>query len=239
MSTKLDILRKQVQAICGEADTALVLHATWQVARDDQALHERLGVSYATNAFRAVVTALRREVLMGLLRVWDKSKGGLRLDRLASEFRKPETIKLLSEARPVCLQARRARKYYAESLIEEVRSTLDETANSFLSLFAKYERSGEGTRLLKKMKDLRDERLAHFDMHATTVPDKNATDQEIDQFLADSMELVRHLRHLVLAEAFDPVEAAGVHRHYAKLFWASVRSERSEGHPNFRPASQE
>ncbi|MEJ1970820.1 MAG: hypothetical protein WDN03_19650 [Rhizomicrobium sp.] len=205
-------------------------------ARDDDALHKRLGVSYATNAFRAVVTALRREVLMGLLRIWDKSKGGLRLDRIASEIRKPETIQALTEARSACRQARRERKYYADSVFADVRIDLDSIASEFLQRFAKYENSGEGMSLLKKMRDLRDERLAHFDIRATMVSTKNATDEEIDEFFSDSTNLVQILRRLVLGELFDPDEAAEVHRYYAKFFWAAVRSERTEGHPNFLPA---
>ncbi len=190
---------------------------------------KRLGVSYATNAFRAVVTALRREVLMGLLRLWDKSKGGLRLDRIADEIRKPETVQALTEARSVCRHARQNEKYYADSVVADVRNNLDALATEFLQLFAKYERSGDGASILKKMRDLRDERLAHFDIHATMVSEKNATDQEIDEFFSDSTKLVQLLRRLVLGELFDPDEAAEVHRYYAKFFWASVRSERTEG----------
>jgi hypothetical protein len=39
---------------------------------------------------------------------------------------------------------------------------------------------------------------------------------------------------LFLATAYDPNETGGVYRHHAELFWAGVKGERTEGHPNYR-----
>jgi hypothetical protein len=50
-------------------------------------------------------------------------------------------------------------------------------------------------------------------------------------------ELIRLLLHLVLAHAYNPDETGKVYRHHANLFWASVRGERSDGHPNYRAPS--
>lgn len=175
---------------------------------------------------------------MGLLRLWDRSKGGVRIDKIAASVRKQETIEGLLEARSVTKHARSSGMVGAESILDEMRENLKSHATAFLEVMNKYDDNGEGAALLKKFRTLRHERLAHFDISATSAPEKNATDQEIDQFYSDSTNMVQVLRGLVLAEFFDPAEAADVHRYYAKYFWASVRGERTEGHPNFRPAEQ-
>lgn len=51
-------LRAQVKAAQEEFDLAVVCHEVWKPAAYDKDLHERMGVSHATNAFRVIVTAL-------------------------------------------------------------------------------------------------------------------------------------------------------------------------------------
>jgi hypothetical protein len=60
------------------------------------------------------------------------------------------------------------------------------------------------------------------------------TGRYIESFYQDTSELVRLLLSLIEALAYDPQDAALVYRHYATLFWAGVRGEQTEGHPNYR-----
>ncbi len=177
---------------------------------------------------------------MAMIRLWDKDKRAIGLPRIAAELRDPNIIQLLVDARAPAVSARKdatGLDSVSKHIAEALRVTLDETNRQFLDIAKRYETGGPGAPLLKKLIILRNERLAHFQVQAVSVPEKNATDQEIENFYYDNAEMTRLLRSLVLAQSFDPLEAGGVHQHYAKLFWASVRGERTEGHPDFKRPS--
>jgi len=42
------------------------------------------------------------------------------------------------------------------------------------------------------------------------------------------------LPSLVGGVAYDPADLAGVYEYYASFYWASVRGEKTKGHPNYR-----
>ena len=61
----------------------------------------------------------------------------------------------------------------------------------------------------------------------------DATDVEIESFYQDNSELIRLLLSLVEADVYDPKDTAEIYRHYATFFWAGMRGEQTEGHPNY------
>ncbi len=114
-----------------------------------------------------------------------------------------------------------------------MRKELGQCAGEAAALIAKYSKDGSHKAVRDRLKTLRDERLAHRQIKAApTGP--NTTDREIESFYQDTSELVRLLLSLVEALAYDPQDAASVYQHYASHFWAGVRGERTEGHPNYR-----
>lgn len=62
---------------------AIMFHEVWKPATYDESLHNRMGVSYATNAFHIVRAALRREMLLALMRLWDKRREAVRMKSAA------------------------------------------------------------------------------------------------------------------------------------------------------------
>ena len=86
-------LRAHVKAATEEFDLAIVCHEVWKPTAYEKALHQRMGVSYATNAFRVIVTALRREVLLAITRLWDKKRGNVRMEAIAKDA--PQSPELL------------------------------------------------------------------------------------------------------------------------------------------------
>lgn len=72
--SKIASLRKQVEAAQQEFDMALTFHETWKPAAYDKDLHKRMGDSFATQTFLVVRLALRREMLLALMRLWDKDE---------------------------------------------------------------------------------------------------------------------------------------------------------------------
>ncbi len=69
---KIADLGAEVKAAQQEFDMAVTFHEVWKPAAYDKDLHHRMGKSYASNAFNVVRVALRREMLLALMRLWDK-----------------------------------------------------------------------------------------------------------------------------------------------------------------------
>jgi hypothetical protein len=105
-------------------------------------------------------------------------------------------------------------------------------------LVSKYTKDGDAYSVFKKLLILRQVNLAHRQAEPTNAEHADATDKEIEDFYNDNLEIVRLLLSLVLAKAFDLAEAGGVYKHHARFFWAAVRGERTEGHPDYRPPIQ-
>lgn len=68
--------------------------------------------------------------------------------------------------------------------------------------------------------------------HGTTAAD--AIDAEIQGFYEDNAKLIAILPSLVGGVAYDSADLAGVYGYYASFYWASVRGEKMECHPNYR-----
>jgi hypothetical protein len=196
----------------------VIFHEVWKPAAYDEDLHKRMGVSFATNAFDVVRIALR-EMWLALTRLWDKRPQAVRMEFIGKTLRKPYVINALA--------ADRATRLPVSEI--EIRRHLQQTANQAIDLIDKYSNDGS-TR--QKMQRLRNERLAHREIAAAT--GSSATDHEVESFYQDMSKLIGLLLSLVMAEAYDPDDTAEVYRFHAKLFWAAVRGERTEGHPNFR-----
>lgn len=243
--TGTDKLKKQVTAAAGEFELAVMFYEAWRTAMDDEALHQRLGKSYATNTFRVIMTALRRELILALTRMWDKPKSALRLHTIAGTIRNPQTIEMLAAERRiriekdmVCAKGATTRATVA-AITDSVREALEAKAAAALAIADKYTKGGAGFVALEKLKTLRNERLAHYQVEAVVAPSKNATDAEIESFYRDNAELISLLLGLVNATAYHPEQGAEVHRIYATRFWAGVKGERTEEHPLLRSPNPE
>jgi hypothetical protein len=53
-------------------------------------------------------------------------------------------------------------------------------------------------------------------------------------FYFDNARLVSLLLSVVKGLGYDPKETAEVYKRYAHHFWAGVRGERTQGHPNYQ-----
>jgi AbiU2 len=68
-----------VTAAQEEFDMAVAYHEVWKPAAYDNDLHSRMGQSYASQAFFVTRAALRREMMLALMRIWDKNKQAIRI----------------------------------------------------------------------------------------------------------------------------------------------------------------
>jgi hypothetical protein len=229
---RIQDLKVAVQAAEDEALTAVMFHETWRPTAYDGKLHERMGTSYSTQSFQIIRWALRREMMLALMRLWDTPRGSLRVTEIARLLKDECFFKAFFE--------HRARRQQFKSVGS--RGALFESMNDnrrlVLGLVNKYSEGGVNHAVLEKIRALRNERLAHRQVKPATTPRPDVTDDEFDSFYIDNLELVRLLLTLVLARAFDLSEAADVYSHHAKYFWINARGERTPGHPNYRAPDQ-
>jgi hypothetical protein len=205
---------------------AVAFHELWKPAAYDKDLHSRMGKSFASQAFLITRTALRREMVLALMRLWDTNTKGIRMQSVAATLRETEVIDALALDRVKALGMPEA--------IGQMRDDLGKRAAQVIRLINKYMEGGSHDAVLKKLLALRHERLAHRQLAPTTATGANATDEEIEEFYQDNSKLIHILFSLANATAYDPEDTAKVYRHYASHFWAGARGEQTEGHPNYR-----
>lgn len=121
-----------------------------------------------------------------------------------------------------------------------MREALEPKRDDILRLVRKYTDGSEQSTVLERLRMLRHEQLAHRQAHQPTDPATfRHTDEEVEVFYQDTLEIVRLLLSVFLATAFDIArEGGGVYRHHAEFFWGAARGERTEGHPRYVPANQ-
>jgi hypothetical protein len=182
-------------------------------------LHNRLGNSYATQAFLVTRTALRREMVLALVRLWDTNKEGIRMELIWHHLRNSDVIDVLAQDRADSLG-------FAD-VLEYMREDLAGKANRAMGLIAKYMDGGPSNNVLKTLRALRHTRLAHRQASPATARGASATDEEIEEFYQDNSKLIRILLSLVHAMAYDPQDTAGVFGIYANSFWERFQPART------------
>jgi AbiU2 len=246
-------LRRQVKAADEEFHIALAFHEAWKPAAYDKPLHDRIGRSYAANTFRVIAAALRREMLLALMRLWDNDSRAVRMKSVGESLEKPQVVEVLAaeaarqwdqpidpssvadfpeEDRGRMLEAiRRSEAGYGQQVAEIQRTRIAET----VSLIRKYV-DGDGKETLRKLRALRNQRLAHREVVARPAAApalQSATDQEVESFFQDTAKLIRLLKGAVERTSYNPDDTAQIHADNAALFWAGVKGERTVGHPNY------
>ena len=226
---KIVALREKVTAAQQEFDMAVTFHEVWKPAAYDKDLHSRMGKSFASQAFLITRTALRREMVLALIRLWDTNKQAIRMQSIAGTLREKEVVDALA--------LDRVKRLGLPEAIGQMRDDLGKRATEVILLVNKYMEGGSHDAVLKKLLALRHERLAHRQLAPATATGANATDEEIENFYQDNSKLIHILLSVVNAMAYDPEDTAQVYRHYASHFWAGARGEQTEGHPNYRQRS--
>lgn len=227
-------LRAKVRAAQEELDFALRCHEAWKPAAYDKELHERIGHSLAAHTFVLVRVALRREMLLALLRLWDTDKRSVNMHGIANSLRDKRIIDALAgepatpgiQTSPTSNQIKRA-----------VGETLRQQATAAIEIIGKYEKGGSGYASFTRLWALRNERLAHRQIGPTPIDDsvQDTVDEEIEILYQDASQLITLLSHVVERTGYAPQDFADVYAAYTAYFWAGVRSEQKEGHPNYKP----
>jgi hypothetical protein len=221
---KITKLQAKVTAAQQEFDLAVAFHEIWKPTAYDQDLHGRLGISYATQAFRVIRTALRRELILALLRLWDKDGKAIGMECIAIALGKKEVIDALALARVD----------QSSEVFEAIRADLSEKADKAIQLVDKYIKDGgAGNAVYKKLRFLRNERLVHRQVKTKVrAMGATATDEEIEEFYKDNLKLVHILLGIFNAMAYDPEDAAKVFGFYASHFWGAFQKMDNKARPH-------
>ena len=219
-------LVKKVDAATQEFDMAVTFHEVWKPTLYDENLRTRMGVSYATNAFHVIRMALRREMLLALMRLWDNNRKNVGMHHIANILRASSVISALAK--------KRAAPYRDAHVENQMKQELLQLRDEIVALIGKYFKDGADRPVLKKLRTVRNKHLAHRPIQALAATGSEKFDKEIETFYQDMSKLISLLCSLVKGLGYDPQETAEVYCTYATLFWAGARGERTEGHPNYR-----
>jgi hypothetical protein len=221
-------LQLQVKAAQQEFDLAVTFHEVWKPTAYDEGLLNRMGESYSSQAFLVVKIALRREMLLALMRLWDNSKRSVKIHSVANILGKKSVINALAVARIERIGVG------ISDCEGQMRQHLSDYVDEVITLVNKYSKGGSHFVVLTKLQTLRNEHLAHRQQVIEVDTEDGATDEEVETFYQDNSTLIKLLLSIVLGVSYDPDDTAKVFRHYAMHFWAGVRGERTAGHPNYR-----
>jgi len=204
-------LKERVTAAQQEYDLAIAFHEVWKPSAYDKGLHHRLGVSYATQAFRVVRTALRREMLLALMRLWDENPKAIRMQWIARNLQNPKILDALA--------LDRASRHGFRDDVSMMRDDLAERADEAVRLIRKYMQGGVSNVVFGKLQSLRHERLAHRQVTKASPNGDEATDEEIEGFYRDNSKLIEILLNVVNGIAYEPEDTANIFGFYAAEYW--------------------
>lgn len=257
ISRIIALLRSEVKAAQEELNLAISFHEAWKPAAFDADLHARMGESFATNTFLIVRSALRREMLLALARLWDRSSDAVGMKSIADKLRDNHVLgTLAAECEAYWISQPTYHCGDAEDFSPEMQAAIDDLVRQDAMRFAReqsaslrcaateaicvvdsYARGGSKHAVLRHLQTLRNERLAHRQIKQAKAA-TSATDVEIEAYFQDTCLVVHKFLLSVENVYYDQNEVAEVRRKHAEMFWRGLRGERTEGHPDYKPLAK-
>ena len=235
-------LKKRIRAAVDVLDNAIAFHEAWKPTATNASLHQQMGRSFATNTFLSIRAALRRQTLITLMQLWERNDNGVHLLDFLTVLKEPSVQEALIDDKlnrwrtvrqgiddVSIIQTFQPSEFELAVLEASLRQNLVDATTSL----QKYEPENAGGVLLKKIKSLRDKRLAHHDL-TDGAGNFDETDQAIETFYQDTFEVVQKLLSAVAGISYSPEETATMRQRHAELFWASVCGEKTPGHPDYK-----
>ncbi|MDA3877709.1 MAG: hypothetical protein PF483_11555 [Halothiobacillus sp.] len=225
VAKQLKLVKSYAASVDSNFTLAVAFHEVWKPTAYDQDLHQRMGSSYAGQAFLIVRTALRREMLLSLMRIWDTTSGAHSVSKIVATLRDPHTWSTLVDDR--------TNKLGLQDVVEEVAQHLDTEWKDVLRTYKKYSKGGSHYDAFVRLRNLRHGSLAHTQSPSAGAAGADPTDAEVSQFYEDTGDIAKKVMSIVNATAINYSDTSGVYSHYAKFFWINARGEKTEGHPNY------
>jgi hypothetical protein len=234
---RIAALQKRAEAALHEIQNAIQFHEVWKPAFNDEQLHGRLDNSFAANAFIVIRTALRREMLLALMKIWDDTNGSICMKTIENTLGDGNLQKALilqstrdrpagrwSEGEPSEAEKMRIRQVTLERIAERTRADIGEC----IYMIAEY-RTGEKHLVLLEMKRLRNSHIAHHQIKASErhIPQEEMGDL-IESFYEDTQKLIKKLYSLTHRTAHDLEGLAKMTERYSAMFWAGVAGDQKQ-----------
>ena len=217
-------LRAMVKAARREANDAVMYREAWRPMAHDSQLHARLGKSFASQTFLIIRYGLWREMLSALMRIWDRESDAIHLSLMINQIQNESLIRELWKER---LTTR------STDIAEEMLADLRSKAVATKIAFDNYNKGGK-RQDYTFLRDFRHQQLAHAQTkRELTKAPADWCDQRTEDFYETTIFIVRQLLTIVESADHDLAGLAEEYGHSSKLFWASVKGERTEGHPNY------
>lgn len=222
----IEQMREYLIAVENNIDMATAFYEVWRPTTYDEDLLARMSVSYATQAFMIIKVALRREMLLALMRIWDTQNSAHSLKFIIQKLGDQETWDALI--------IKRSNQSGHDFIAQQIASQMNKNKDQVLELYSTYAENGTKKEVYKQLIMLRHGNLAHTQAIEAKGPNIDPMDEHIDAFYKDTAILVSKLLSLINGEAKNADDTRNVYAHYAKQFWVGVRGENTEGHPNFK-----
>jgi hypothetical protein len=219
-------LLDKVASIEGNLDMATALHEVWKPAAYDDDLHRRMGISLASQAFLVVRNALRREMLMALMRVWDRAHSAQSMAAVVKAIHDQDTWNaIVAHRRSGCGFA-----FLEDHLVGD----LERMRDTVQAIHDKYAKGGPAHSTLKALIQLRNNHLAHTQVLSAAEAPRGPEDDQVEEFYFETTKAGSALLRLLRGQAHDYAGTANVYCHYARRFWAAARGENTDGHPDYQ-----
>ncbi len=147
-----------------------------------------------------------------------------------------EIARILSDKHIIdTLAVDRASRFNDVDIEDAMKKDMERQAKEVIDLINSYSKNGRNEAVLEKLRTVRHERLAHRQIEPAAATGPGLADKEVESFYQDNSKLIGLLLSLVSGVGYNPEETGAVFSRYASFFWAAVRGEKTEGHPNYRP----
>lgn len=246
-------LRAKVKAVREEINIAIDFHEAWKPTAYDRDLHLHMGKSFATNTFLVVRMALRREMLLALVRLWDRNSDALGMVSIANTLKDKRILDALvtecesgwmnqpvydcGSDEPLTPELKIIVEDYcrrdALQFSKKQSSFLLSNAEEAVSIISSYAEGEPKHATLKYLRTLRNERLAHRQVVAAKAS-VNPVDIKIEDFYQDMLILLHKLLLAVENTHYEPGETAKIKQRHAELFWKASRGECDADHPDYK-----
>jgi hypothetical protein len=246
-------LKAKVKAVHEEINITIDFHEAWRPTAYDGDLHARMGKSFATNTFLVVRMALRREMLLALVRLWDRDSNALGMVSIANTLKDRRILDaLVTECESSLVDQPVYDCSSDEALTPELKIIVEDycrrdafqlakkqsrfllsNAEDAVRIISSYAEGGPKHATLKYLKTLRNERLAHRQIVASEAS-VNPADIKIEDFYQDMLILLHKLLLAVENTHYEPSETAKIKQRHVELFWKASRGECDADHPDYK-----
>ena len=214
-------LRHRLDLTWQDLMTAVACFEIFRVAARDKTLLDRLGKSFSTGAFNAIRNSLYREVVLALMRIWDKSpKNNLRMEEIILNLTRSEVVASIKRRRREAFGDMGHNADAAEAQVEREIRQIKFIQNRIMR--------GSLRNAFKALEKHRNEFLAHSTLGRSSASEIRDVVYGDERYLLRWSAILSKKLNLLLDLHTSPRSDFRDFKIAAKCFWGPVRAETVE-----------